>query len=102
MPANRRNFWGAAVGRDRKGNKRRIEVFKSRDGFDFVTDNVYRHHIPASRKLSPEEMRDEIAHFFGLRDVDLEFPHLGIYASSAGAKPTSLSRREPQRSRFGR
>jgi hypothetical protein len=102
MAANRREFFGAAVGRDRKGGARRIEVFKSRDGFDFVTDNVYRHHVPASRKLSPEEMREEIAYVFGLRDVNLEFPHLGIYASSATTKTSSLSRREPARSRFTR
>jgi hypothetical protein len=96
MPVNRRDFWGAAVGLDRKGDKRRIEVFKTRDGFDLVNDKLYRHHISHARKLSGEEMRDEIAHVFGLREVTLEFPHLGIYASASKPAGVALTRRKPR------
>jgi hypothetical protein len=102
MPANRREFWGAAVGFDRSANMRRIEVFKTREGFDFVSETLYRHHVPAARRITPEQMRDEVAYVFGLRDVNLEFPHLGIYASAVKAKGSSLSRRDPPRPRFGR
>jgi hypothetical protein len=100
MPANPREFWGIAVGADRKGGTRRIEVFKTRAGFDFIGETLYCHHVPAARKLTPEQMRDEVAYAFGLTGVNLEFPHLGIYASSAKAAPTELSRRDPKRPRF--
>ena len=102
MPANPREFWGIAVGTDRKGGTRRIEVFKTRQGFDFVGETLYRHHVPAARKLTAEQMRDEVAYAFGLSGVNLEFPHLGIYASAAQPKATTLTRRDPPRTRFGR
>lgn len=103
MPANRRDFFGFAVGLDRNGATRRIEVFKTREGLDFVSETLYRHHVPAARRLTPEQMRDEVAYAFGLREVALEFPQFGIYASAAKPKAApSLGRRGPSRPRFGR
>jgi hypothetical protein len=104
MPANRRDFFGMAVGLDRGGSTRRIEVFKTREGLDFVSETLYLHHVPAARKLTPEQMRDEVAYAFGLREVNLEFPQFGIYASAAKPREgSSLSRRDASpRSRFTR
>jgi hypothetical protein len=96
MPVNRREFFGLAVGLDRSGGTRRIEVFKTREGLDFVSETLYCHHVPAARKLTPEQMREEVAYAFGLREVALEFPQFGIYASAAKPKGEStLSRRKP-------
>src|SRR2546426_11260490 len=98
MAAKRRDIWGFAVGTDRSGDGRRITVYQTDDGFDFVSETLYCHHV-AGRRLSADELRGEAASVFGLKDVKFEFPHLGIFLSSPAPKPKGpgLSRRPADR-----
>lgn len=84
MSVKSADFWGTAVGFDKTWAKRRIRVFKNSRGFDFVDENL---DSRSSATTSVDSVVREIAMIFGLRDVKLELPHLGIYSSSK----TSLS-----------
>lgn len=83
-------FWGTAIGLDRTGTSRRIGIFETSGGFRFVDENL---HSGPHRSPSADHIRPDVATIFGLRDVALELPRLGIYSSakaliSAGpAKP---------------
>jgi len=54
MTSKRREMWGFAVGIDRAGERRRITVYKTADGFDFVSETLYSHSIAAPGKPSAE------------------------------------------------
>lgn len=82
MTSKRRDMWGFAIGIDRKGDRRRITVYKTAAGFDFVSETLYSHSIVAAGKPSAEHLRGQVAVIFGLSDVKFEFPHLGIFASA--------------------
>ena len=82
MTSKRRDMWGFAVGFDRKGERRRITVYKTAVGFDFVSETLYSHSIVAAGKPTAEYLRDQVAAIFGLGEVKFEFPHLGIFAST--------------------
>lgn len=95
MTSKRRDMWGFAVGFDRKGERRRIAVYKTADGYDFVSETLYSHSIIAAGKPSAEHLRGQVAAIFGLSDVKFEFPHLGIFASTPApqVKNSALSKR---------
>lgn len=95
MTSKRREMWGFAVGIDRGGERRRITVYKTGTGFDFVSETLYSHSVAASGKPSAEHLRGQVATIFGLSEVKFEFPHLGIFASTPApqTKSTTLSSR---------
>ena len=95
MTSKRREMWGFAVGIDRAGERRRITVYKTADGFDFVSETLYSHSIAAPGKPSADHLRGQVAAVFGITDVKFEFPHLGIFASAPTpqAESSALSTR---------
>ena len=95
MTSKRRDMWGFAVGFDRNGDRRRITVYKTAGGYDFVSETLYSHSIVAAGKPSAEHLRGEVAAVFGLSEVKFEFPHLGIFAStpSPQVQNSALSKR---------
>jgi hypothetical protein len=95
MMSKRREMWGFAVGIDRAGERRRITVYKTADGFDFVSEMLNSYSVAAPRKPSPEHLRGQVAAVFGITDVKFEFPHLGIFASAPvpQAQNSALSKR---------
>lgn len=82
MPSKRRDLWGFAVGLDRGGERRRVTVYATETGFDFVGETLFCHSVAATGKPNAERLRGEIAAAFGLTGVKFEFPHLGIFAST--------------------
>jgi hypothetical protein len=99
MTSKRRDMWGFAVGIDRAGERRRITVYKTTNGIDFVSETLYCHAIVAAAKSSNEFLRGQVAAAFGIRDVKFEFPHLGIFASTPApqAQNSGLSTRRSAR-----
>lgn len=95
MTSKRRDMWGFAVGFDRRGDRRRITVYTTQDGFDFVSETLYSHSIVAAGKPSADHLRGQVAVVFGLSEVKFEFPHLGIFASTPAVQKTNsaLSKR---------
>jgi hypothetical protein len=91
MVHKRRDMWGFAVGCDARGERRRITIYRTQDGFDFVSETLYCHPIVAPGKPSAEQLRGEVAKAFGLADVKFEFPHLGIFASAPPIVPEQKS-----------
>lgn len=87
MAAKRRDMWGFAVGLDRNGERRRVTMYKTVTGLDFVGETLYCHSVAATGKPSAERLREQVAAAFGLTEVKFEFPHLGIFASTPA--PTS-------------
>ena len=95
MTSKRRDMWGFAVGIDRAGERRRITVYKTADGFDLVSEMLNSYAVAAPGKPSSEHLRGQVAAVFGLTEVKFEFPHLGIFASgpSSQAKSSALATR---------
>jgi hypothetical protein len=93
--SKRRDIWGFAVGFDHNGDRRRIAVYKTGTGFDFVSETLFCHSVSASGKPSPEFLRAQVVSAFGLNDLKFEFPHLGIFASAPveQAQKSALSTR---------
>jgi hypothetical protein len=77
-------FYGTAVGIDGSGARRRISVFEDKLGFRFVNENLEAHR---RRAQSADQICDDVTALYGLRNVRLEMPRLGIY--STAAKPVS-------------
>lgn len=77
-------FYGTAIGVDGSGAHRRISVFEDKLGFRFVDENLEDHR---HRGQSADQICGDVAALFGLRNVRLEMPRLGIY--STAAKPVS-------------
>jgi hypothetical protein len=77
-------FYGTAIGVDSSGAQRRISVFEDKLGFRFVDENLEDHR---HRAQSADQICGDVAALFGLRNVRLEMPRLGIY--STAAKPVS-------------
>jgi len=84
-------MWGIAVGLDRTGERRRITVYTTATGFDFVGETLYCHSVAATGKPDAERLCGQVAAAFGLADVKLEFPHLGIFASTPLPAPETKS-----------
>ena len=78
MSEKRKGFWGRAIGLDQAGATRRIDIFKTSKGFQFVDENLYS---GSSRSLSEDRIPGDVAALFGLHNVKIEVPHLGVYAS---------------------
>ena len=78
MSERRQGFWGRAIGLDQAGATRRIDIFKTSKGFQFVDENLYS---GASRSPSEDHIPGDVAALFGLHNVKIEVPHLGVYAS---------------------
>ena len=77
-------FYGTAIGVDGSGAHQRISVFEDKLGFRFVDENLEDHR---HRAQSADQICGDVAALFGLRNVRLEMPRLGIY--STAAKPVS-------------
>jgi hypothetical protein len=80
---------------DRAGERRRITIYRTAAGFDFVSETLYCHSIAAAGKPSAEHLRGQVTTVFGLNEVKFEFPHLGIFASELApqTKSSGLSTR---------
>src|SRR5882757_103043 len=93
MPSKVGGFWGTAIGVDPNGDSRRIAIFEASGGFRFVDENLHGH---PHRSSSADNLCADVAALFGLRNVRLELPKLGIYASAkappaAPAKPATAA-----------
>ena len=75
-------FWGRAIGIQRSRTKRVITVFRRPDGFDLVDEDFSCRSLLVDPDIAIDELRQRIASVYGLTDVALEFPYLGIYAST--------------------
>jgi len=65
MVHKRRDMWGFAVGNDRRGERRRISIYRTQDGFEFVSETLYSHSLVAPGKPSAEQLRGEVAKEIG-------------------------------------
>jgi hypothetical protein len=96
MAGMRRDFWGTAVGLDRSWAVRRIDIFKTPRGYNYIDEAL---NSRPSQVQSADSVAADVALMFGLRDVKLEMPHLGIYPRSkapvgAGKMPARKAGRD--------
>jgi hypothetical protein len=84
MRERRKGYWGSAVGLDSKGTTRRISVFETSGGFRFTDEKL---HSGSSRSPSEDRIAADVAALYGLHNVRLELPHLGVYSRTRQTKP---------------